>query len=148
MATELYMPKNGLDMKEGTIVKWLKNIGDKIEKDEPFMEIETDKITMEVESPAAGVLLKKLYEDGAVVPVLTAVGYIGKGETTFLTDSTIFTADQINAIKKIERIEKLLSIMEKHLNGELKARDLIKYVPEWRKDIAELTEMISNLYGE
>ena len=142
MATELYMPKNGLDMKEGTIVKWLKNIGDKIEKDEPFMEIETDKITMEVESPAAGVLLKKLYEDGA------AVGYIGKGETTFLTDSTIFTADQINAIKKIERIEKLLSIMEKHLNGELKARDLIKYVPEWRKDIAELTEMISNLYGE
>lgn len=78
MATELYMPKNGMDMEEGTIVKWLKNVGDKIEKDEPFMEIETDKITMETESPAAGVLLAKLYEDGAVVPVLTAVGYIGE----------------------------------------------------------------------
>lgn len=78
MAIELYMPKNGMDMEEGTIVKWLKNVGDKIEKDEPFMEIETDKITMETESPAAGVLLAKLYEDGAVVPVLTAVGYIGE----------------------------------------------------------------------
>ncbi len=78
MATAICMPKNGMDMEEGTIVKWLKNVGDTIEKDEPFMEIETDKITMETESPAAGVLLAKLYEDGAVVPVLTAVGYVGE----------------------------------------------------------------------
>ena len=78
MATAICMPKNGMDMEEGTIVKWLKNVGDKIEKDEPFMEIETDKITMETESPVAGVLLAKLYEDGAVVPVLTAVGYVGE----------------------------------------------------------------------
>ena len=74
MATAICMPKNGMDMEEGTIVKWLKNVGDKIEKDEPFMEIETDKITMETESPVSGVLLAKLYEDGAVVPVLTEVG--------------------------------------------------------------------------
>lgn len=78
MATAICMPKNGMDMEEGTIVKWLKNVGDKVEKDEPFMEIETDKITMETESPVSGVLLAKLYEDGAVVPVLTAVGYIGE----------------------------------------------------------------------
>ena len=78
MATAICMPKNGMDMEEGTIVKWLKNVGDKIEKDEPFMEIETDKITMETESPVSGVLLAKLYEDGAVVPVLTAVGYVGE----------------------------------------------------------------------
>lgn len=78
MATELYMPKNGMDMTEGTIVRWLKNVGDPIEKDEAVMEIETDKITMESESPASGVLLAKLYEDGAVVPVLTTVGYIGE----------------------------------------------------------------------
>lgn len=78
MATAICMPKNGMDMEEGTIVKWLKNVGDKIEKDEPFMEIETDKITMETESPVSGVLLAKLYEDGEVVPVLTAVGYVGE----------------------------------------------------------------------
>ena len=78
MATEVYMPKNGMDMTEGTIIRWLKNEGDRVERDEPIMEIETDKITMESESPADGVLLKKLYDDGAVVPVLTVIGYIGE----------------------------------------------------------------------
>lgn len=78
MATEVYMPKNGMDMTEGTIIRWLKEEGDPVEKDEPIMEIETDKITMESEAPASGILLKKLYEDGAVVPVLTTIGYIGK----------------------------------------------------------------------
>ncbi len=77
MATELIMPKNGMDMTEGVIVRWLKNVGDHVDKYEPVMEIETDKITMESESPAEGILLAKLYEDGAVVPVLTVVGYVG-----------------------------------------------------------------------
>ena len=81
MAVEIYMPKNGMDMVEGTIVRWLKEIGDHVDKDEPVMEIETDKITMESESPAEGYLLAKYYEDGAVVPVLTTLGYVGeKGE--------------------------------------------------------------------
>ena len=81
MAVEIYMPKNGMDMVEGTIVRWLKEVGDHVDKDEPVMEIETDKITMESESPAEGYLLAKYYEDGAVVPVLTTLGYIGeKGE--------------------------------------------------------------------
>ena len=81
MAVEIYMPKNGMDMVEGTIVRWLKEVGDHVDKDEPIMEIETDKITMESESPAEGYLLAKFYEDGAVVPVLTTLGYIGeKGE--------------------------------------------------------------------
>ena len=48
MATELTMPKNDMDMEEGTIVKWLKNVGDKVEKGEMFMEIETDKTSMEI----------------------------------------------------------------------------------------------------
>ena len=78
MATEIYMPKNGMDMVEGTIVRWLKEVGDKVEKDEPIMEIETDKITMESEAPADGVLLAKYFEDGDVVPVLTVLGYIGE----------------------------------------------------------------------
>lgn len=65
-------------MTEGVIVRWLKNVGDPVEKDEAVMEIETDKITMESESPASGILLAKLYEDGATVPVLTTVGYIGE----------------------------------------------------------------------
>lgn len=78
MAVEVYMPKNGMDMTEGTLIRWLKNEGDSVEKDEPIMEIETDKVTMESESPASGILLKKLYEQGDVVPVLTVMGYIGQ----------------------------------------------------------------------
>ena len=77
MAEAIYMPKNGMDMTEGTIVRWLKNVGDPVEKDEPIMEIETDKVTMESESPVSGILLKQLYHDGDVVPVLTTVGYVG-----------------------------------------------------------------------
>ncbi len=78
MATELIMPKNGMDMTEGVLVKWLKEVGDPVEKDEPVMEIETDKITMESESPVSGVLLAKLYEEGTTIPVLTTIGYIGE----------------------------------------------------------------------
>ena len=78
MATELTMPKNDMDMEEGTIVKWLKNVGDKVEKGEMFMEIETDKTSMEIEAPAAGVLLAQLYQGGDVVPVNTVMGYIGE----------------------------------------------------------------------
>ena len=75
---EVFMPKAGMDMKEGTLIRWLKNVGDHVELDEPIMEIETDKITMEAEAPGTGVLLAKLVEDGATVPVLQVIGYIGQ----------------------------------------------------------------------
>lgn len=94
MVTEVYMPKNGMDMTEGTLMRWLKNVGDKVEKDEPIMEIETDKVTMESESPASGILLKKIYEDGAVVPVLTVLGYIGQ------PNDEIPAQDVVPAVKK------------------------------------------------
>lgn len=75
---EIFMPKAGMDMKEGTLIRWLKNVGDPVELDEPIMEIETDKITMEAEAPGTGVLIAKLAEDGTTVPVLQTIGYIGK----------------------------------------------------------------------
>lgn len=76
--TEIFMPKAGMDMKEGTLLRWLKNVGDSVEKDEPIMEIETDKITMEAEAPATGILLAKLIDDETTVPVLQTIGYIGQ----------------------------------------------------------------------
>ena len=71
---EIFMPKAGMDMKEGRLIRWLKNIGDPVELDEPIMEIETDKITMEAESPGTGILLAKLIEDNTTVPVLQTIG--------------------------------------------------------------------------
>lgn len=75
--TEIYMPKAGMDMKEGVLVRWLKNIGDSVEMNEPIMEIETDKITMEAEAPASGILLATYSQEGDVIPVLGIMGYIG-----------------------------------------------------------------------
>ena len=75
---EIFMPKAGMDMKEGRLIRWLKNIGDPVELDEPIMEIETDKITMEAESPGTGILLAKLIEDNTTVPVLQTIGWIGQ----------------------------------------------------------------------
>lgn len=82
MAVEVFMPKAGMDMQEGTIIQWLKEVGEQVEEGEGLLEIETDKVSMEVEAPATGVLLCRYFEDGAVVPVVTTIGYVGEpGET-------------------------------------------------------------------
>ena len=78
MAYEVIMPKAGMSMEEGTVIKWLIKEGDKIEAGEPLLEIETDKTSMEVEAPSSGVLLKIIKDAGAVVPVTQVFGYIGK----------------------------------------------------------------------
>lgn len=78
MAVAVFMPKAGMDMQEGTIIQWLKSVGDEVEEGEGLFEIETDKVTMEVEAPATGVLLCQYFEDGAVVPVVTTIGYVGE----------------------------------------------------------------------
>lgn len=78
MATEVIMPKAGMDMEEGTIIKWLKNEGDKVETGDPILEILTDKVNMEVEAEASGTLLKIMGKEGEELPVFTVIGYIGK----------------------------------------------------------------------
>ncbi|MDO5703240.1 MAG: dihydrolipoyl dehydrogenase, partial [Lachnospiraceae bacterium] len=81
MAKEVFMPKSGMDMQEGTIIRWLADVGDQVRQGEPLLEIETDKVSMEIEAPASGILLCKYFDEGAVVPVVTIIGYIGeKGE--------------------------------------------------------------------
>src|SRR6266704_4133985 len=76
MATEVKLPRLGQGMESGTIVKWLKSEGDKVEKGEPLYEVDTDKATQEVEAEAAGVLLKIAVAEGEV-PVGTTVAWIG-----------------------------------------------------------------------
>lgn len=78
MAKEVIMPKLGLTMEEGVINKWLVKEGDRVEKGDPLFEVATDKVNMEVESPASGVVLKILYPEGATVPITEVVAYIGE----------------------------------------------------------------------
>lgn len=76
---ELIMPKMGESVAEATILKWLKNEGDKIEMDEPVLEIATDKVDSEVPSPISGTLSKRLFEEGQVVKVGAVIAMIASG---------------------------------------------------------------------
>src|SRR5215203_4051899 len=73
---QLIMPKMGESVAEATILKWLKKEGDKIEMDEPVLEIATDKVDSEVPSPAAGILSKRMFEEGQVVKVGQVIAMI------------------------------------------------------------------------
>ncbi|MDD3658376.1 MAG: dihydrolipoyl dehydrogenase [Lascolabacillus sp.] len=77
MAFEIIMPKAGIDMTEGQIVKWLKKEGDQVKEGEIILEIMTDKTSMEIEAEASGILLKIVHKDNETVPVTTVIGYIG-----------------------------------------------------------------------
>jgi len=76
MAVDVIMPQMGESIFEGTITKWLKKPGDKIDRDEPLFEISTDKVDAEIPSPAAGVLKEIKVSEGQTVPVQTVVGTI------------------------------------------------------------------------
>lgn len=78
MATRVIMPKLGMSMEEGTILRWLKKEGDAVRQGEPLLEIETDKVTMEVEAPASGIVLQICVAEGDVVPVTETVAVIGE----------------------------------------------------------------------
>ena len=75
------MPKWGLAMKEGSVTSWLKNEGDKINKGETFVEIETEKVVNEFESPEEGILLKKVIENDIKVPVGSLIAILGNENT-------------------------------------------------------------------
>ena len=86
MATEIKLPRLGQGMESGTIVKWLKSEGDQVEKGEPLYELDTDKVTQEVEADAAGVLLKIAVAEGEV-EVGKTIAVIGEqGETVEVGD--------------------------------------------------------------
>jgi len=76
MATDIVMPQMGESIFEGTITKWLKKPGDKVERDEPLFEISTDKVDAEIPSPSAGVLKEIKVGEGKTVPIQTVVGTI------------------------------------------------------------------------
>jgi 2-oxoglutarate dehydrogenase E2 component (dihydrolipoamide succinyltransferase) len=80
MPTNVIMPQMGESVAEGTVTKWLKKVGERVERDEPLFEITTDKVDAEIPSPAAGVLTKILVKENETVGVNTVVGVIdGEG---------------------------------------------------------------------
>lgn len=114
---EVLLPKMGESVAEATITTWLKEVGDKIEEDEPIVEIATDKVDSEVPAPASGVLKQKMFNDGDVVQVGAAFAIIGaEGEETVVnTPAMIKTETAEVAAEQIQ--EELLAPIEVSQNG-------------------------------
>ena len=82
MPTDVVMPQMGESIAEGTIVRWIKKVGDAVERDEPLFEISTDKVDAEIPSPVAGVVTEIRAKEGETVPVNSVVAIIGAAGST------------------------------------------------------------------
>ncbi len=92
MVTEVIMPKAGIDMTEGEIVRWIKEEGDTVQEGEIILEIMTDKTSMEIEAEASGKLMKIVHPAGATVPIAEVIAYIGdEGDSL----DTVPTKDEV-----------------------------------------------------
>jgi len=76
MKVEMVMPQMGESIAEGTIVKWIKGVGDRVELDEDILEISTDKVDSEIPTPATGVIAEILIQEGTTVPIGTVLALI------------------------------------------------------------------------
>ena len=98
MPTPVVMPQMGESIAEGTIVRWIKKVGDAVERDEPLFEITTDKVDAEIPAPAAGVLAEIAVAEGQTVAVNSVVGTIAQpGETIAPTPATTESAARAGA---------------------------------------------------
>lgn len=110
MAVNVIMPKQGLQMTEGKITKWLADEGQKVEKGKPLFEIETDKLTIEIESPETGILLKLIKKEGDVVPVTGVIAVIGNAGEDI--SGMLGGEASKNAQCKDESVSRLISMEE------------------------------------
>ncbi len=102
-ADEVVMPQMGESITEGTVSKWLKSVGDSIEKDEPLLEISTDKVDAEVPSPGSGILLEIKVQEGETVPVGSVVALVGAAGTNVKSSSASVAGAPQPAVSKPEQ---------------------------------------------
>lgn len=97
MAVEIIMPKLGVDMQEGEIIEWKKQVGDTVNEGDVLLEINSDKTNMEIEAEDSGVLLKIVRQEGDVVPVTEVIGYIGAEGEVVEDNSSSSAAEKATA---------------------------------------------------
>ena len=139
MATEIKLPRLGQGMESGTIVKWLKSEGEKVEKGEPLYELDTDKVTQEVEADASGVLLRIAVAEGEV-PVGKTIAVIGEqGETVQLSEeaqeegSPARAREQERERGRVASTEQVTEIKQPSTtNGRVKASPLARRIARER----------------
>ena len=104
MAETVSMPKLGFDMQEGTLVRWVKNEGEQINKGDVLAEIETDKATVEVESSASGTVRKLLVGPGSVVPIGSPIAIVGSPDETITQPATPPAEQKKKTVAKSEAV--------------------------------------------
>jgi len=123
MAETINMPKLGFDMAEGLLVRWMKQVGENINKGDVLAEIETDKATVEVESSASGVVLQLIADQGTMVPVNAPIAMIGaEGEKVDI--KTEYKGQKTEAVASESRSVASSSVLRP--SSELKASPLAK----------------------
>jgi len=137
MVTEVVMPKLGETMDKGKIVKWLKREGERVERGEPLLEIETDKATLEVEARSSGTLRRIVAQEGEIVPITQTIAYLGEeGEplpVEAVSKPTPLVAEAKEAEAKVEVPKAKPSV-------EVKASPLAKKIAEERGvDLTQVT---------
>ena len=149
MAENITMPKLGFDMREGVLVRWVKNEGETISKGDVLAEIETDKATVEVESSATGVVRKLLASQGDSIPVGSTIAIIGSADEVLLDDKLSVTVD----IQHKGNISNEASISPKDIGAVSQEKlsdepsDLVKATPLARKVARESRVDLSQVRG-
>ena len=136
MSTQLIVPSLGESITEATVSKWLKKIGEPFEIDEPLVEIETDKITVEVPAPTAGTLSEIKVKEGADINIGGVLGIIGKTAEKLSNNKEEKLAQKLNQDLKIELPKKEITADEKKEKIQPKG-DSSKFSPSVKKMIAE-----------
>ncbi|MEM2111824.1 MAG: dihydrolipoamide acetyltransferase family protein [Candidatus Bathyarchaeia archaeon] len=140
MVTEVIMPKMGDTMEKGKIVKWLKKDGEKIERGEPLLEIETEKTTIEVESRGSGTL-KILVPEGEERPINTLIGYILKEGEALPEKATPKPPSVIAEVAREQTAESVkVGKLEAEIAARIKASPLAKKIAEEKG--VDLTKVI------
>jgi len=166
MSEQILVPVLGESITEATIAKWLKNVGDTVEADEPVVELETDKVNLEVPSPISGTIGDIKFKDGDVVKVGTVLGSVKKNNQKInkeieKTEPDIENNNVVNLEKKIKVFDKQENLEEEEqplildeeeqpliLTEEIKQKEESKILsPSVRKIVAEKKIDVASIKG-
>ncbi len=155
MVTEVVMPRLSLTMKEGTVGTWYKKQGDKVEKDEPLVEVFSEKATYDLEAPASGILRKILVQEGVDAPVNAVLAFITTPDESF--SEAEISAEMPKAVEEVEK--KLLAspaakrlarehkidlslVKESGPEGRIVEEDVRRFIQEARGILPKVKEVI------
>ena len=141
MSVELIVPTLGESITEATVSKWLKKIGESFEVDEPLVEIETDKITVEVPAPSAGVLSEIAVQEGKDVNIGGVLGIIG--DATEITSSKVNKSSEPKVVKEERKESKTKSAKNVNLESNTK---LSPFNPNFMTNLYVYLIHIYNIY--